>query len=434
MSRLAAVLRRSDADLLHTVGALLERLEQVEPEVLAWLPEPDRRSRWLAEAAALVAAWPDPADRPALFGMPVGIKDVLHVDGLVTRAGTALPPELFRGTGSQGAAVTRLRRAGALVAGKTVTTEFAFAEPGPTRNPHNLEHTPGGSSSGSAAAVACGTCLLALGTQTIGSVIRPAAYCGIIGVKPSHGRVPTSGLVYFSRTADHVGFFAQDVAAARMGARVLYDSWHDDRGLAPDRLPVLGVPAGPYLEQAGPGGRAALRVQLEALAARGYPVREVPVMPDLAAINHRHRRMVAAEAAAEHSEWFGSHASLYRPRTAAIIRDGMTVGPAELAAARAGCLELRRALEEAMAEHGLDLWASPPAPGTAPRGLDSTGDSSLNLPWTHAGLPVVTVPGGSDAAGLPYGLQLAGRFGDDEPLLAWAEGIAAVTAGLGRIG
>src|SRR5690606_13419755 len=135
---------------------------------------------------------------PPLYGALVGVKDVFHVDGFVTRAGSKLPPELF--AGPEAVCVKRLREAGALIAGKTVTTEFAFFEPGPTRNPHNVAHTPGGSSSGSAAAVAAGMCNLALGTQTIGSVIRPAAYCGIIGFKPSLNRIPTEGLVYFSRT------------------------------------------------------------------------------------------------------------------------------------------------------------------------------------------------------------------------------------------
>jgi Asp-tRNA(Asn)/Glu-tRNA(Gln) amidotransferase A subunit family amidase len=432
MTRLAAALRRDDDHLRLMIGALLDRLQQVDAEVMAWLPETGRRERVLADAAALARAWPAPGERPVLYGVPVGVKDIFHADGFVTRAGTALPPQLF--AGPEATAVTRLRDAGAVLMGKTVTTEFAFAEPGPTHNPHRLGHTPGGSSSGSAAAVACGTCLLALGTQTIGSVIRPAAFCGVVGVKPSYDRVPTAGLVYFSRTADHVGFFAQDVAAARMGARVLYDSWHEDRSLAPGRLPVIGVPAGPYLEQASPAGLNALRAQLDALRSGGYDVREVAVMQDIAAINHRHRRMVAAEVAAEHAEWFAGQAHLYRPRTAAIIRDGLTVGPDELAAARAGCLELRLNLAGAMAASGVDIWACPPAAGTAPYGLDSTGDPVMNLPWTHAGLPVVTVPAGLDADGLPYGLQLAAAFGADELLLAWAEGIAAITAGLGLIG
>jgi len=157
----------------------------------------------------------------------VGIKDIFHVDGFVTRAGTRVPPERF--AGPEAASVALLREAGALIAGKTVTTEFAYFEPGPTRNPHNPAHTPGGSSSGSAAAVAAGLCQLALGTQTIGSVIRPAAFCGVVGFKPSFGRIPTSGLVYFSRTIDHVGLFTQDLDGMELAASVLCRDWQPSK-------------------------------------------------------------------------------------------------------------------------------------------------------------------------------------------------------------
>src|SRR5690606_16531226 len=182
---------------------MCRRIDHIDPEVKAMLPESDRLHRLRAEAALLREQSQTPDDYPPLFGALVGVKDVFHVDGFVTRAGSEVPPELF--AGPEAAVVRLLREAGALIAGKTVTTEFAYMEPGPTRNPHNLEHTPGGSSSGSAAAVAAGMVNLAVGTQTIGSVIRPAAYCGIVGFKPTLNRIPTEGLVYFSPTIDHVG-------------------------------------------------------------------------------------------------------------------------------------------------------------------------------------------------------------------------------------
>ena len=154
--------------------------------------------------------------------MPVGVKDIFHAAGFETRAGSQLPPELL--TGPEADAVGRLRAAGCLILGKTVTTEFAYYEPEPTRNPHNLAHTPGGSSSGSAAAVAAGLAPLALGTQTIGSVIRPAAFCGIVGFKPSYGRISPEGLIFFSPSLDHVGLFTQDVAGMSLAAAVLCEN------------------------------------------------------------------------------------------------------------------------------------------------------------------------------------------------------------------
>jgi Asp-tRNA(Asn)/Glu-tRNA(Gln) amidotransferase A subunit family amidase len=199
------------------------------------LAEPDRRGRLHRAATALAVAYPEPAGRPSLYGALLAVKDIFHVDGFTTRAGATVPPELF--AGPEAACVTRLRQAGALVVGKAVTTEFAYFEPGPTRNPHNLAHTPGGSSSGSAAAVAAGLAPLALGTQTIGSVIRPAAFCGIVGFKPSLGRVDPQGLVFFSRTLDQRGLFTQDVAGMALAAAVVCREWRDLP--APGRLPVL---------------------------------------------------------------------------------------------------------------------------------------------------------------------------------------------------
>src|SRR5262249_36236072 len=148
----------------------------------------------------------------------------------------------------EAACVRKLREAGALVLGLTVATEFAYFEPGPTRNPHNLAHTPGGSSSGSAAAGAAGYCQLALGTQTSGSVLRPAAYCGLVGFKPSYGRIGTSGLIFCAPTLDTVGYLTQDLASAQLLAPLLCENWQAER--APVAMPVLGVPDGPYLAQA----------------------------------------------------------------------------------------------------------------------------------------------------------------------------------------
>ena len=300
-----------------------------------------------------------------------------------------------------------------------MTTEFAYFEPGPTRNPHDTEHTPGGSSSGSAAAVAAGLCTLALGTQTIGSVIRPAAFCGIVGYKPSLGRIDPAGLVFFSRTIDHVGLFTQDVSGMATAASVLCSDRSE--ALRDERLPVLGVPDGPYLAQADDAALRKFEEEVLMLQVAGYDVKRVPAFENIEDLNRLHRRLVFAEFALEHSPWFDDFESLYRPRTVEAIRIGQGVPDDELAAARAHTLEFRSQLHAQMEAEEIDLWICPPAIGEAPRGIQATGDPNMNLPWTHAGMPAITVPAGVGEGGLPLGMQLVARYGEDEQLLAWAE-------------
>jgi Asp-tRNA(Asn)/Glu-tRNA(Gln) amidotransferase A subunit family amidase len=408
-------LRSGQIDLIAYVHEMCDRAARLDPHIEAMLSEQDRAGRLTAEALELRARYPDPGTRPPLYGALVAVKDIFHVSGFITSAGSEVPPELF--AGPEAVCVRQLRDAGGLILGKSVTTEFAYFEPGPTRNPHDLSHTPGGSSSGSAAAVAAGLCPLSLGSQTIGSVIRPAAFCGIIGFKPTLYRIPTQGLVYFSRTADQVGFFTQDMAGAALAASVLCRGWRFVR--IPDTLPVLGVPAGPYLQQAEPEGLKAFEGQLSKLEAIGCTIRSVPALPDIGELNQVHRRMIFAEFAREHAEMYAVHAALYRPRTAEIIEIGKKIGDLELAGIRASGTKLRQELEAAMAHAGIDLWVSPSAPGPAPQGIDSTGDPNMNLPWTHAGMPVITLPAGKAGNGLPLGLQLVAPFGADEDLVAW---------------
>ena len=402
--------------------ALAARFAAREPEVLSFVAEEARWDRLAGDLASLRRRWPDPARRPPLFGLALGVKDVFHVDGLPTRAGSPLPAAEL--AGPQGGAVTRLREAGAVVVGKTVSTELAYFGPGPTRNPRAPGRTPGGSSSGSAAAVAAGLCAAALGTQTIGSICRPAAFCGVVGFKPTWGRVPADGLVPLAPSLDHVGWLTADVALAARLAAVACDGW-SNRGAAAGR-PRLGVPAGPYLERASAPALAAFRERCDRLAGDGYTVAEVPVMADFAAIEARHRLLVAAEAWAVHAGRWDRWGGELHPQTRALLERGRTADAGEVAAARAARATLRAELAAAMDAAGVDLWVSPAAPGPPPAGLDSTGDPVMNLPWTQAGVPSLAVPAGSDAQGLPVGLQLAGRAGGDEDLLASAAAIATM--------
>ncbi|MGH3447649.1 MAG: amidase family protein, partial [Nocardioidaceae bacterium] len=370
----------------------------------------------------------------ALCGAAVGVKDIMRVEGLPTHAGSQVPPAAL--AGPEATLVGRLRDAGALVAGTTVTAEFASAAPGETRNPHDFAHTPGGSSSGSAAAVAAGMVPLATGTQTIGSVIRPAGFCGIVGFKATHGRVPVDGVIAHSPSLDTIGLFAADVAGLALAAPVVWDGWQPvsaanagadsgaDPGLAADTAgPVLGVPTGGYLEQADALATAAFADHCAALAEAGYEMRRVGVLDDLDEITRHDRIVNRYELARTHQTWFAQYADRYRHETSAAILEGQAVTPTEYDDAQRHLTWLRQDMTRRFHAAGVDLVVAPSAPGPAPAGLATTGDPVMNRPWTYAGLPALGLPAGVTPDGLPLGLQCLAPAGRDEQLLAWGEGL-----------
>jgi Asp-tRNA(Asn)/Glu-tRNA(Gln) amidotransferase A subunit family amidase len=422
LATVAASLRSGDRDPVAYIEDCSDRIDTTDRELRALVPEPSRRDRLCATALTLVDDTATDAC-PPLYGVPVGVKDIIHVDGLPTRAGTALPPELF--AGPEATCVTRLREAGALVAGKTVTTEFAGAGPGLTRNPYALDHTPGGSSSGSAAGVAAGLFPLALGTQTGGSVVRPAAYCGVVGMKPSFGRIPRDGIVERSASLDHVGMFSSDVAGMQLAASVLCDDWATDERVG-DAAPTVAVPDGTFLQRVDATGRAAFEAQLRRLADAGCRVHRitVPALEELDELTRDHRRLHYGELALVHEAWADDYRAFYRTPNAEAIVEGRAVTVGELAASRARCRSLRATFDDLLAAHDADVWATPTAPGPAPATIRTTGSPVMNRPWTYAGVPAVTVPVGETTDGLPLGLQLVGSYMEDERLLLWAARVA----------
>ncbi|MER8183425.1 amidase [Kitasatospora sp. NPDC094015] len=411
----AAALRAGRPPLTEHVERLCARIDRLDPVVGAFVPEPGRHRR--LAGAARAGERLDPAARGPLYGVAVGVKDVVRVDGLPTHAGSALPPGVL--AGPQAGLVDRLLAAGALIAGKTVTAEFAVRAPGPTRNPHDPAHTPGGSSSGSAAAVAAGLVPLAVGTQTVGSVIRPAAYCGVVGFRPTYGRIPVDGVIAHSPSLDTVGLFTADLAGARLAAAVLCDDWRTPTVWQPrdsGRAPVCAVPTGGYLERAEPAARAEFERTLAALREHGLTVRALDLPEDFETLVRQLRVINRYELAREHAALFARFGALYRPETIAEIRRGHEIDPADHAAA----LHARGAFRERLAAltevEGIDLWLGPAATGPAPRGLDSTGDAVMSLPWSYAGAPALTLPAGH-LGGLPLGLQCVAMPGADERLL-----------------
>jgi len=405
--------------LLGFIDELEIHFEEVEPNVRAFVPEAGRFKRLRSEGKTLLKHYPNPEIRPPLFGLFVGVKDIFHADGFATRAGSHVPPE--RLSGSEAVSVTKLKHAGALIFGKTVTTEFAYFAPGPTRNPKNLNHTPGGSSSGSAAAVAAELVPLALGTQTIGSITRPASFCGVVGFKPTYERISRSGVIPLSPSVDHIGFFTNDLKTALKTAKILCNDWKSPR--INTRKPVLGIPEGPYLQKAGEEMMAHFTQTCRQLNDAGFTLKSVSAMNDFEEIYDRHNNIVAVEAAQIHKEWYPEFGMSYHPRTIELIERGQQVDPKTYRFALQGREKLREGLTTLMNDHGLDLWLSPSAIGSAPRGFESTGDPVMNLPWTHCGFPTLNIPTSMNTNSLPLGLQFAAQWGSDEDLLSWGNEI-----------
>ncbi|MEV7213391.1 amidase [Kitasatospora cineracea] len=407
-----------------TVDALCDRIDEIDRAIHAFVTESEtstaRRERVRRELRSVHERWPAARPRPPLFGVPVGVKDIVNVDGLPTRGGSALPPEVFEGR--QAGVVDRLRDAGALIAGKTVTAEFAIAAPGATRNPHAHDHTPGGSSSGSAAAVAAGMVPLAVGTQTVGSVIRPAAYCGVVGFKPTAGRIPVDGVIPNAPTFDTIGVFATTISTAAMATAVLCDGWQPVQSTERKR-PVLGVPDGPYLELAGTEARAAFEAQVATLSSAGFTVHRVPMFADLARDADDLFTVNRYEAAQSHAEWFRQYGALYRQQSVTAVRQGQAISRDQYEHGLRRREAFRTALSQDTDEADIDIWICPAATGPAPHGLASTGSSVMCLPWSYAGWPSLSVPAGQAENGLPLGLQCVSRPGSDERLLDWAQAI-----------
>ncbi len=395
------------------------RFDQFEPLIHAFLPETNRFRRLHLELVELVKKYPNPNRRPPLFGIPVGIKDLFHVDGFETRAGSKLPPEVLKG--EEGAVIKMLKDAGALILGKTVTTEFAYFAPGPTRNPLNLNHTPGGSSSGSAAAVAAGLTPLAFGTQTIGSVIRPAAYCGVVGFKPSQGRVSTSGIISLAPSLDQVGIFTSNVESAEFAASIICKDW--DYRINSESF-KLAIPEGPYLSKSNKETLEHFKNVCKKISDSGFDIIQIPMMNNFEEIVEHNNNLIAAEAAVFHKDWFREYSNLYHSKTLELILGGQAIQSTEIDKSRHCCTKLRDEIMRLMVMHNVDAILSPSTTGIAPFGLESTGDPVMNLPWTYAGLPVINIPFeilvGSN---LPLGLQVIGEYWGDVELIEIASKI-----------
>lgn len=412
-SELCNSLKNNTIKLDEYIEETLAVIAAKDYDICAMLPEPNRKERLFSEARKLQALYPEPSMRPPLYGLLVGVKDLFNVDGLPTQAGSKLPAEEF--VGCEAEAVSKLKALGAIVLGKTVSTEFAYFSPGATRNPLNLGHTPGGSSSGSAAAVAAGYCHVALGTQTIASIIRPASYCGIFGFKPSWGKVSNKGVFPFSQSADHVGIICKYYKDMEFVARHLLEQ---PATSSTDTMKCFGIATGTYIKQADKSVLTNFNIAITALKNKGTIVKELDVFGDIDKINDSHRRLIAAEFASNHKNLYSHFSHLYSKASNELIEFGMGVSAEEIKQCQKEQSMLRKQISSMMLSEGIDAWISPSTTSTAPLGLGSTGSPLMSLPWTNAGLPAITVPNSIDDNGLAFGLQIVGKFEDDMALLS----------------
>jgi Asp-tRNA(Asn)/Glu-tRNA(Gln) amidotransferase A subunit family amidase len=406
------------------VDACLERVREADPQVQAWAHLDPEHAR--AQARARDEERREGRPTGGLHGVPVGIKDIIDTHDLPTEDGT--PLHAGRTPDRDATVVAMLRAAGAVILGKTVTTECAYYHPGKTRNPHNPEHTPGGSSSGSAAAVAAGMVPLALGSQTNGSVIRPASFCGVYGFKPTHGLIPRGGILRLSRALDHVGLFARTLEDIALLAEQLTGS--DERD--PDTRPrararfVATAAQEPPLEPRfafvrGPAWERVEKETEEAFAemcdSLGEAVKPID-LPLPAEVLDWHGTLMAAEMAASlDAEWERGRDQLSEPLRKLLER-GRAVPALEYQRALARIPLLNAQMAEVFDR--VDAILTPSAAGTAPKGLGSTGDPSFCSLWTLCGMPALNLPLMQGANGLPLGVQLVGRRDSDARLLRTA--------------
>lgn len=427
---------------VELVKSCLDQIDKCESQVAAW--ELVDRDGALKEARRIEQRLRQRRPVGALAGIPIGIKDIIDVAGWPTKAGSRLRTNHVAQRDAE--VVRKLREADAIVLGKTVTTEFASFDPPRTANPWDTTRTPGGSSSGSAAAVATGMCLAALGTQTGGSVIRPASYCGVFGFKPSYGAISLHGVVPLSPRLDHVGILARSaddlalvlaqIAKSRRLARFhmemqLYgagaQSTSSKQASRPYRLLQLVGERLPVVEPKVAGG---VQAALQRLASDGYSIETTTLPCDLAAIAVHHYRMMAVEAAHVHREAFEREPQQFGPRISELIETGLHTKAVDYVES-VRYQKSAKQLVSTWFEEQRVILIMPATTSVAPT-RETTGNPAWNSPWSYLGLPSLTIPCGL-VDGLPIGLQLVGAPDADYAVIAAAQAISAKHAFMGDV-
>ncbi len=438
----AAEIRTGRLSPVDLVESCLERIDRYEARIRAWVLVDHAGAR--SEAKRLTDELKRGHYRGPLHGIPIGIKDIIDVFDWPTAAGSKLWANSI--ARQDATVVRRLREAGAILLGKTVTTQYASFDPPPTRNPWNPERTPGGSSSGSAAAVAAGMCLGALGTQTGGSITRPASYCGVASCKPSFGVVSRHGIVPLAHSMDHPGPMAQcvrdlaiiletiagpdslDPAISSLFVANLSASLTGE--LSPPRLGRL---RGLFEDRAEPEMRRTMDAVVSELRAQGAEVEDV-ILPDLFAdVLVRHRIVMAVEAAQFHEQRLRKHPEDYEPNITRLLEEGIVCSAPEYARTKEHQERLHSAFLTFLRKY--DALLCPATTGPAPDKA-TTGDPAFNSPWSYTGMPSVSFPVGLSGDGLPLAIQLVGAIRDEKslfPTAAWCEAaLAGRNQGIGN--
>ena len=424
--------RLSPVDLM---AALLSRSKAMDPDLHVWVTLDEAAAMDAASASADELARVGP--RGPLHGVPIGVKDIFYTANLRTTGCSPIYADFV--PSYDATSVAMLRSAGAIVMGKTVTTEFACMDPSPTRNPYDHAHTPGGSSSGSAVGVAARMFPAALGSQTAGSVLRPASYNGVVGMKPTFGRISRYGVMPVAESLDTMGFFTRSVtdAAIMLGVMSGHDPSDDTSSKKPvpdyagalaaaPRPPSIGV-VSDFLDNAGPEARRHTESVIEAFGREGASIEEVPLETSLDDLIPAHVVVMAVEAAVAHSKDFAARADDYGPKVRGLIETGMAASATKYVQAQ----QLRKRFRDEVLQPATryDALLTPSTTMPAPRDLTTTGDPVFQSPWTTTGLPAITIPSGLSESGLPLGIQLASAPFAEQGLLdaaLWCETVLEV--------
>jgi aspartyl-tRNA(Asn)/glutamyl-tRNA(Gln) amidotransferase subunit A len=396
----AAAIRAGALTPVDLLEQCLERIDRYEPHVRAWVLVDRDGAR--EQALRLTDELKKGQNRGPLHGIPIGVKDIIDVFDLPTGCGSKLWANSI--ARQDATVVKRLRQAGAVILGKTVTTAFAFLDPPVTRNPWNLDRTPGGSSSGSAAAVACGMCLGALASQTGGSTTRPAAFCGVCSLKPPHGAIPVDGVLPLAPSLDHMGLMArcvEDLQHLFAATSIFYvPAWPNSNVGEFVRL------TGALEERVDPDQRACLDRVEDAIHLAGELVARIAPPPGFSEVCANHRTVLAAEAAAHHAERLRRHPDDYPPKIRELVEEGVACPAPDLVRCRRHREELREVCDGLFPNRPL---LTPAALGVAPE-PDTTGDAFCNAPWSYLGPATISLPCGHGKGGLPLAVQLVGDW------------------------
>ncbi len=436
VAQAAQQIRQRTLSPVTLAQSLLERIDALDPSLRAWVTID--REEVLGTARELELELDRTGPRGPIHGVPVGLKDIFYTEGMKTTACSPIYAEFV--PGYDATSVARIRQAGGIILGKAVTTEFASSDPSPTISPWNPAHTPGGSSSGSSVAVATRMCPAALGSQTGGSTCRPAAYNGIVGLKPTYGRISRYGVVPLSWSLDTVGILVRTVTDAALMLQVMAGHDPNDPGSAtqpvPDYLqqmealgrpPRIGLAKGFFDEQSTPEVRTHTEAIVRQLAEAGAKVEEVS-LPESFATAHACQRIVGnVEAASFHEESFRRRADDYGPKIRSAIEMGMLIPGVRYVQAQ----RLRRQFRQDMIQmvKQVDVVLTPATPAPAPPDVSTTGDPAFQVPWTSSELPTITLPSGLSQSGMPLAVQLAGLPLEEGNLFAaarWCETVLGV--------